>query len=117
MDALAEELTRLNDQRPYHEWLDMIAVADVGVIRLACQLAGQPQPGDILPPDVRALDCMIPAWNVVVTLRPTREGTFNKLAAYIVAWATSSSPGVAIPNFNELPKGVCVNSMMLQSHR
>jgi len=117
LEALAEELQRLNESRPDKEWPDMIAVSGVGVISYACQFPGDPKLGDIFPPAEGALKNFLPSWYVIVTMRPTLEGTFNKMVAFIVGYAAIFSPGAKVPNFTLLLEGVCSNMITLTGYQ
>jgi hypothetical protein len=117
LEALAEELQRLNESRPDREWPDMIAVSGVGVISFACQFPGHPKLGDIFPPAEGALKNSLPSWYVIVTMRPTLEDTFNKMVAFIAGYAAVFSPGAKVPNFNLLLEGVCSNVVTLTGYQ
>jgi hypothetical protein len=116
LEVLAQELRRLNESRPDEEWPDMIAVSGVGVISFACQFPGHPKLGDIFPPAEKGLK-VLPSWYVIVTMRPTLEGTFNKLAAFIAGYAAIFSPGAKVPNFTLLLEGVCSNIVTLGGYQ
>jgi hypothetical protein len=49
IEALAEELARLNGKHSYRVWPDMILVLSRGTVNLACQIPYKPL-GDFLPP-------------------------------------------------------------------
>ena len=116
LEVLAEELQRLNDSQPDEEWPDMIAVSGVGVISFACQFPGHPKLGDIFPPAEKGLKAL-PPWYVIVTMRPTLEGTFNKLVAFIAGYAAIFSPGAKVPNFTLLLEDVCSNMITLGGYQ
>jgi hypothetical protein len=116
LEALAEELQRLNESRPSEEWPDMVAVSNVGVVSFACQIPGHPKLGDIFPPAERGLK-ILPPWYVVVTIRPTSDRTFNKMLAFIVGYATIFSPGAKVPNFTLLLEGVSPNIITLTGYQ
>jgi hypothetical protein len=116
LEVLAEELQRLNESRPHEDWPDMIAVSGVGVISFACQFPGHPKLGDIFPPAEKGLRAL-PPWYVIVTMRPTLEGTFNKLVAFIAGYATIFSPGAKVPNFTLLLEDVCSNMVTLGGYQ
>jgi len=116
LEVLAEDLQRLNESRPDEEWPDMVAVSGVGVISLACQFPGHPKLGDIFPPAEKGLRAL-PPWYVIVTMRPTLEGTFNKMVAFIAGYAAIFSPGAKVPNFTLLLEGVCSNMVTLGGYQ
>jgi hypothetical protein len=117
LEALAEELQNLNESRPDEEWPDMIAVSGVGVISYACQFPGHSKLGDIFPPAEKGLKTALPPWYVIVTMRPTLDGTFNKLVAFIVSYAAIFSPGAKVPDFTLLLEGVCPNIVTLGGYQ
>jgi hypothetical protein len=90
----------------------MIAVSGVGVISYSCQLPGHSKLGDIFPPAEKELKAL-PPWYVIVTMRPTLQGTFNKLVAFIAGYAAIFAPGTKVPNFTLLLEGVCPNMVTL----
>jgi hypothetical protein len=116
LEVLAEELQRLNESRPHEEWPDMIALSGVGVISFACQFPGHPKLGDIFPPAEKGLRAL-PSWYVVMTMRPTLEGTFNKMVAFIAGYSAIFSPGAKVPNFTLLLDGVCSNIVTLWGYQ
>lgn len=117
LEVLAEELRRLNESRSDREWPDMIAVSGVGVISFACQFPGGAKLGDIFPPAEEGLKSFLPSWYVVLTMRPTLDGTFNKLLSFIVGYAAVFSPGADVPNFTLLLEGVCSNIVTLTGYQ
>jgi hypothetical protein len=117
LEVIAEELQRLNEGHPHHEWIDMVAVSGVGVISYGCQLAGQSSLGGVFPPAKDASTIHLPAWYIIPTMQASKEGTFNKVLAFIVAYTQFFSPGVSVPNFNELLRGVCSNVVTLKGYQ
>ena len=94
----------------------MIAVSGVGVISFACQFPGHPKLGDIFPPAERGLKAL-PSWYVIMTMRPTLEGTFNKMVAFIAGYSAIFSPGAKVPDFTLLLEGVCSNIITLWGYQ
>lgn len=117
LEVLAEEFQRLIEIRPDREWPDMIAVSGVGVISFACQFPGYSKLGDLFPPAEGALKNFLPSWYVIVTMRPTLDGTFNKMVAFIVGYTAIFSPGANVPNFTLLLEGVCSNIVTLTGYQ
>jgi hypothetical protein len=99
------------------EWLDMIAVSDIGVVSYACQIPGKTGLGDIFPPDADALTKYVPAYYVIATMRPTVDGTFNKMISFIAGYTSVFSPGANVPNFNLLVEGVSHNIVTLWGYQ
>src|SRR5260370_32926707 len=50
-------------------------------------------------------------------MQASKEGTFNKVLAFIVSYTVFFSPGVSVPNFNDLLKGVCANVVTLKGYQ
>jgi hypothetical protein len=117
LEALAEDFQRLNESRSDREWPDMIVVSGVAVISFACQFPGSSKLGDIFPPAEEGLKNSLPSWYVIVTMRPTLEGTFNKMVAFIVGYAAVFSPGAKVPNFTLLLEDVCPNLITLRGYQ
>lgn len=105
VETITDELCRLNEGLPHAEWIDMAAVSDTAVIAYGCQLAGQPILGGILPPARDAKDSFSPAWYVIPTMLASKDGTFNKVLAFIVSYVVFFSPGTSVLNFNDLLVG------------
>ena len=85
VEALAEELDRLNRQTSSEYWPDMVVVLSKGTISYAVQFPGERELGDFLPPGEGALASYIPPIYVIITIRPTGAHTFNRMCAYIIA--------------------------------
>jgi hypothetical protein len=107
IETITDELNRLNEPLPHSEWIDMVAVSDTAVVSYGCQLAGQFSLGGILPPS-RGVKYS-PAWYVIPTMLASRDGTFNKVVAFIVSYIVFFSPGTAYLNFNDLLEGTSKN--------
>jgi len=117
LEALAEELERLNAVTPSREWPDMIVVASMGAIQFAAQFPGESLSGDYLPPAEGALNNYVPAVYVVIILRPTGTFTFNKMMSFVVAHLGIFSPGAKLSNFNEFLDGVPKTAMVMSGYQ
>lgn len=117
LEAIAEELERLNAVTPSREWPDMIAVASMGAIQYAAQFPGESLSGDYLPPAEGALNNYIPAVYVVIVLRPTGTFTFNKMMSFVVAHLGIFSPGTKLSNFTEFLDGVPKTAVVMSGYQ
>lgn len=106
LEALAEEIQKLNATRPSKEWPDMVAISSIGVIGYGAQFPGESGVGGMYPADDKFSEKFIPPWYVILTMTPTRESSFNKMLAYVVGYAAIFSPGASVPNFQLLLEGV-----------
>ena len=108
LDRLADELFRLNSERPHGEWLDMLVIASVGVISYAVQFPGETLSGDFLPPAEGALALSPPAFYVVIVMRPMGSHSFNKMLAFLIGHLVIFAPDIAnrLPNWSDLLEGV-----------
>jgi hypothetical protein len=102
LDILADELYRLNLSAPFKHWLDMLVVAPNGVVNYALQFPGEASlAGDFLPPAEGALDTIAPsAFYVTIVMRPTRQRSFNKLIAFVLAHLQLFSPDATAKQLN-----------------
>ena len=117
LEAIAEELERLNATTPSGEWPDMIVVSSMGVIQYAVQFPGESLSGDYLPPAEGALRKYVPALYVVIVLRPTGTFTFNKMMSFVVAHLGIFSPGAELSNFTEFLDGVPRTALVVSGYQ
>jgi hypothetical protein len=102
LEALADELQKLNAVTPSDQWPDLIAVSNVGTVQYAVQFPGEELSGDFLPPAEGALKNYTPPCYVVMTLRVTGEYTFNKVLAFLIAHLAIFSPGAKLPDWSKM---------------
>ncbi|PVE08702.1 hypothetical protein [Limnohabitans sp. Rim28] len=117
LEAIAEELKRLNATTPSGEWPDMIVVASMGAIQYAVQFPGESLSGDYLPPAEGALRKYVPAVYVVIVLRPTGTFTFNKMMSFVVAHLGIFSPGAKLSDFTEFLDGVPRTAVVVSGYQ
>jgi len=117
LEVIAEELQQLNEGLPHSDWVDMVAISGVGVISYVCHFPGQSSLGAILPPAKGAIQSYSPAMYIIATMQASKDGTFNKVLAFIVSYTVFFSPGVAVPNFNDLLVGVCKNVVTMKGYQ
>ena len=101
IEALAEEVARLNRQHSYRFWPDMVVVLSRGTVNLACQFPYMPL-GDFLPP-ARGVTYRA-AMYVHVFARAHREFTLNKMCALLFSYLYMFQPGVGLPPYQEILK-------------
>jgi hypothetical protein len=101
IEALAEEVARLNCQYSYRFWPDMVVVLSRGTVNLACQFPYKPL-GDFLPPARGAT--YRAAMYVHVVARAHSEFTLNKMCALLFSYLYMFQPGVGLPPYQEILK-------------
>jgi hypothetical protein len=108
LNILADELYRLNSERPHSEWPDMLIVGSIGVINYAVQFPGERLSGDFLPPAEGASKTAPPAFYVVIVLRPTGRQSFNKLVSFLIGHLQFFFPDASktLPNWSHILDGV-----------
>jgi hypothetical protein len=108
LERLADQLFSLNEMRPHAEWLDMVAITDVGAISYAVQFPGEGLSGDYLPPANGALGPNPPAFYIVVVIRPTLELTFSKMLTFVISHLVVFAPDIAasLPSWSLLLESV-----------
>jgi hypothetical protein len=84
VEALAEELDRLNSQTPSTQWPDMVVVQSKATINYAVQFPGEKLSGDFLPPAEGAFTSGVPAMYIVT---------------FMIAHLAIFSPGTKLPNW------------------
>ena len=106
LEALAEELDRLNAETPGRERADMVVVAEIGVINYGAQFPGEGISGDFLPPADGAIESHPAPVYVVMMLRPTGALSLNKMMAFMVAYLGLFLPGANLPPWDAIEKDV-----------
>ena len=104
LEAIAEEMRRLNEQGPASEWPDMVVVADMGVVQYSAQFPGENIVGDFFLPNA-AHSQPAPVY-VVMTMKPLGEHTLNRMLAFVVAHLVASTPSANVPEFTEVVKNI-----------
>lgn len=117
IETIAEELQCLNEVLDHADWVDMVAVSGVAVVSYGCQFAGQASLGSFLPPAKGAKDIFSPALYIIPTMQASKEGTFNKVLAFVVSYTVFFSPGVSVPNFNDIQAGICKTVVTLPGYQ
>lgn len=117
LEAVGEELDRLNAATPGKDRPDMVVVASTGVINYAVQFPGESVTGDFLPPAEGALDAYAPAMYVVMVMRPCGEYSLNKMMAFLIAHVEIFSPGAKVPRWIEVLKGVTPNVVTMWGYQ
>ena len=104
LEAIAEEMRRLNEQGPASDWPDMVIVADTGVVQYSAQFPGENIMGDFFLPNA-AHSQPAPVY-VVMTMKPLGEHTLNRMLAFIVAHLAASTPRANVPPFPDVVKNI-----------
>jgi hypothetical protein len=117
MDAIADELDRLNQQNPSSNWPDMIAVLGVGTLNYAVQFPGEGVTGDLVPPAADTTGERRPAMYVVMALKPAGDFTFNKVVSYLIAHLGIFALSADLPKFPEILKGTTDRSIILSGYQ
>lgn len=102
LDQIAEELGRLNTSTPSSEWPDMVIVNAAGTVNYAVQFPGEALSGDFLPPAPRARDTYTPPTYIIIVVRPSGDFTFNRMLGFLIGQLFFFSPGIKLPNFQEV---------------
>jgi hypothetical protein len=108
IEALAEELAHLNEEHAYRVWPDAIVVLSRGTVNLACQIPRKPL-GDFLPP-AREVNYRA-AMYVHVFARAHAAFALNKMCAVLFPYLYLFQPGVGLPPYQEILKGVPTTGM------
>jgi len=113
LEALAEELQRLNGETPSRQWADMVVILSKGIIDYGVQFPGEGISGDLLPPAEGALSSPSPPIYVIILIHPTEEYSFNKMCSYLVAHLSLFSPGAKLPYFKDVLEGTPTRAITL----
>jgi hypothetical protein len=118
LEALAEELERLNARNPYREWLEMVVVNSVGSLQYGVQFAGEDTiTGGMLPPAGGALTKYVPAVYVIMTMMASGDFALNRLLNYLLAHLSLFSPGAKLPMFLEMLEGAPQTAVTLTGYQ
>jgi hypothetical protein len=108
IEALGEEVSRLNGHHNYLQWPDMIVVLSRGTVNLMCQIPYKPL-GDFLPParegSYRA------AMYIHVFARAHASFALNKMCAVLFPYLYFFQPGVGLPPYREIVKDMPATGM------
>jgi hypothetical protein len=100
LEAIADELYRLNCDANHRYWPDMIVVRSVGIINYAVQFPGEPASGDFLPPASNAFDNGVPPIYIVIVMRSMGDYYLNKMIAFVVGHLHVFSPDASVRSLN-----------------
>jgi hypothetical protein len=114
LEALAEELQRLNAATPSRQWAEMVVILSKGVINYGVQFPGDGGiAGDLLPQAVGALSSPSPPIYVIMLIHATEKYSFNKLCSYLVAHLGLFCPGAKLPFFKDVLEGTPTTAITL----
>ena len=108
IEALAEELARLNGKHSYRVWPDMIVVLSRGTVNLACQIPYKPL-GDFLPPGRGVAHRA--AMYIHVFARAHAAFALNKMCAVLFPYLYLFQPGVGLPPYQGILKDMPTTGM------
>jgi hypothetical protein len=117
LEALGDEVDRMNLGIPGGERTDMIVVAPTGAVHYAVQFPGEGISGDFLPPGDGALEAYTPPMYIVMVIRPTGAYTLNKMMAFLIAHLAIFSPGAKLPPWIEMLKDVSRQAVTLSGYQ
>jgi hypothetical protein len=118
VEALAEELDRLNRQSPSAHWPDMVVVLSTATISYAVQFPGERIMGDFLPPAEGAVTSgSVPPMYIILSMRPTGDYTFNRMCAFVIAHLAIFSPGAALPNWADILAETPKDTLVLRGYQ
>jgi len=115
LEAIAEEMQRLNEDIPGTEWPDLVAVADAGVVQYAVQFPGENLTGDFFLPDAK-LSYTAPMY-IVMVMKPAGAYTLNRMLAFIVGHLALFAPGAEAPKFPEIVEGLPHNAVVVTGYQ
>lgn len=101
IEAIGEEVARLNQEHSYRVWPDVVVVLSRGTVNLACQIPYQPI-GDFLPPGSGASHRT--AMYIHVFARAHPDFALNKMCAVLFPYLYFFQPGVGLPPYKEILK-------------
>ncbi len=115
LEALADELDRLNQRTPSARWPDMVVIASRGIISYAVQFPGEATiTGEFLPPAEGTLDNYVPAIYVVMVIKPDTKYAFNKMMSIVLTHLSIFAPGASLPDREAITEMI-PNPALIQS--
>lgn len=106
LEALAEELQRLNQQTTCSQWPDIVAISSKGTINYTFQFPHEKKlTSFLLPSKDISTATFIPAFYIVPVITPTAQYTFNKVCSLVFSHLLGFSPGIKLPNPSEILEG------------
>jgi hypothetical protein len=115
LEALADEMRRLNGRTSPTQWPDAVAVANTGVVQYGAQFPGENITGDFFLPG-ETLPYAAPMY-IVMLMKPTGEYTFNRMLALVVAHLALFAPGAEVPRFPDVVEGVPNTGLVLTGYQ
>lgn len=115
LEAIAEEMRRLNEQTPGHERPDIVVVASTGLVQYSAQFPGENVSGDfILPGETLSYT---PPMYILMVMKPTGTFTLNRMLSFLVGHLATFSPGSKLPRFPDLVEGIPNNAVTLTGYQ
>src|SRR3990170_4684840 len=97
LEAVAEEMQRLNTEMPATLWPDMVAAADTGLVQYSAQFPGENVTGDFFLPGETL--SYTPPMYIVMVMKPAGAHSLNRMLAFMVGHLALFSPGADVPRF------------------
>ena len=115
LEAIAEEMQRLNAGMPATLWPDMVAVADTGVVQYSAQFPGENVTGDFFLPGER-LSYAAPMY-IVMMMKPSGAHTLNRMLSFVVGHLALFAPGADVPKFPDIVEGMANTGVTLTGYQ
>jgi len=118
LEQISSEMGRMNSLVPSHYWPDAIAVLSTGIVNYSMHVPGSEQRGDFsLPAEATGKSSPVPSGWVQKVIRPAGRLTFNKVASLIIARVAIFQPGVQVPDYHQLLKGMPSHGAVTQTYQ
>lgn len=115
LEAIADEMERLNSELPATQWPDMVAVVDTGVVQYTAQFPGENVSGDFfLPGDT--VSYTAPMY-IVMVMKPAGEHTLNRMLSFVVAHLALFASGSEVPPFPAIVEGMSNTAVTLTGYQ
>lgn len=115
LEAIAEEMRRLNAATSATLWPDMVAVADTGVVQYSAQFPGENVTGDFFLPSER-LSFAAPMY-IVMVMKPSGAHTLNRMLSFVVGHLALFAPGADVPKFPDIVEGIANTGVTLTGYQ
>ncbi len=115
LEAVAEEMQRLNTEMPATLCPDMVAVADTGLVQYSAQFPGENITGDFFLPG-ETLSYAAPMY-IVMVMKPSGAATLNRMLSFVVGHLALFAPGADVPKFPDIVEGMANTSVTLTGYQ
>ena len=90
LEAIAEEMQRLNERLPANQWPDMVIVSGTGLVQYSAQFPGENVTGDFFLPGETL--SYTPPMYIVMVMKPAGAHSLNRMLAFMVGHLALFSP-------------------------